>query len=179
MPLLGGDTVRANGPRSFGLTAIGRSAHAPSRTGARAGDRLYVTGTIGRAGVGLHLLKQGRDGPEVATYRRPQPRLAEGQALASTVHAMMDVSDGLLIDAARMAEASGLAVTIDLDAVPVCGDVMAAVTAGDDYELLFAAPEWPLPVTATQIGHFDPGTGLTLLRSGAPVALPDRLGWEH
>jgi thiamine-monophosphate kinase len=179
MPLLGGDTVRVHGPRSFGLTAIGRSAHAPSRTGARAGDGLYVTGVIGRAGVGLQSLRDGRDGPEVEAYRRPRPRLAEGRALAPLVHAMMDVSDGLLIDAARMAEASGRAVTIDLDSVPVCGEVMAAVTAGDDYELLFAAPDGPMPVPATLIGRFAEGSGLTLLRSGSPIALPDRLGWEH
>jgi len=179
MPLLGGDTVKAGAPRSFGLTAIGRSAHAPSRAGARAGDRLYVTGTIGRAGAGLRLLKAGSGGPEIEAYRRPRPRMAEGRALAPVVHAMMDVSDGLLIDSRRMAEASGLAVTIDLDAIPVCGEVMTAVTAGDDYELLFAALEGPLPVPATQIGYFGPGAGLRLLRSGAPIPLPDRLGWEH
>lgn len=179
MPLLGGDTVKARGPRSFGLTAIGRSEHAPSRGGAKPGDCLYVTGVIGRAGVGLRLLQQGSEGPEVEAYRRPRPRLAEGQALAPLVHAMMDISDGLLIDAARMAEASSLAVIIDLDAVPVCGDPQTAVTAGDDYELLFAAPEGPLPVAATPIGRFAPGAGLTLTRSGDPIPLPDRLGWEH
>lgn len=179
MPLLGGDTVKANGPRSFGLTAIGRSRHAPSRAGARPGDALYVTGTIGRAGLGLKLLQSGEQGPEIDSYRRPQPRLTEGRMLAPLVHAMMDVSDGLLIDASRMAEASGLAVSIDLDAVPVAGDPLAAVTAGDDYELLFAAPDMPLPVAATRIGQFAPGAGLSLVRAGVPVPLPDRLGWVH
>ncbi|MFD1610693.1 thiamine-phosphate kinase [Sphingomonas tabacisoli] len=180
MPLLGGDTVKANGPRSFGLTAIGRSAHAPAREGAQAGDALYVTGVIGRAGVGLELLKTGRTGPEIEAYRRPQPRLAEGRALAPVVHAMMDVSDGLLIDAARMAEASGLAVETDLDDVPVAGDPMRAVTAGDDYELLFAAPaDLPLPVAATRIGRFAAGGGLSLTRGGQAIALPSSLGWVH
>lgn len=179
MPLLGGDTVRANGPRSYGLTAIGRAVDPPSRTGAQAGDALYVTGTIGRAGVGLALLQAGKDGPEIETYRRPRPRIAEGRALAPNVHAMMDVSDGLLIDASRMADASGLAVTIDLDTVPVAGEALAAVTAGDDYELLFAAPEGSLPVPAARIGSFAPGAGLTLVRAGVPVALPPRLGWTH
>lgn len=180
MPLLGGDTVRAGGPRSFGLTAIGRAAHAPSRAGAKAGDALYVTGTIGRAGIGLRLLQAGATGPEVAAYRRPRPRLAEGRALAPLVHAMMDVSDGLLIDAKRMAEASGLAVGIDLDAVPVAGDVLEAVTAGDDYELLFAAPgDRALPVPATRIGVFSEGRGLGLSANGAPVSLPAKLGWLH
>ena len=175
VPLLGGDTVK--GPRVLSLTAIGRSAHAPPRSGAKPGDALYVTGTIGLAGLGL----RGEGGPEaLAAYRRPVPRLAEGQALAPIVHAMMDVSDGLLIDAARMAEASGLAVAIDLDAVPIAGDRMAAITAGDDYELLFAAPAGlALPVAATRIGTFAIGAGLSLHAESGPVPLPDRLGWVH
>jgi thiamine-monophosphate kinase len=179
-PLLGGDTVRSEGPRSFGLTAIGRAAHAPSRAGARVGDSLYVTGTIGRAGIGLKLLHAGGIGAEIEAYRRPRPRLSEGRALAPMVHAMMDVSDGLLIDAKRMADASGLALSIDLDAVPVAGDALAAVTAGDDYELLFAAsPEIALPVAAARIGYFAPGRGLTLTHHGAPIPLPPSLGWTH
>jgi thiamine-monophosphate kinase len=180
MPLLGGDTVRANGTRSFGLTAIGRADRAPSRTGAEAGDALYVTGTIGRAGIGLNLLRSGQTGPEVEAYRRPRPRLAEGRALAPVVHAMMDVSDGLLIDAKRMADASGLAVAIDLAAVPAVGNPLEAATAGDDYELLFAAaPDAALPVPAARIGHFTPGQGLSLTEAGSPVPLPPSLGWLH
>ena len=91
---------------------------------------------------------------------------------------MMDISDGLLIDAARMAEASGLALTIDLDAVPVAGDLMQAVTAGDDYELLFATDIAP-PVASARVGCFSPGTGLTLIKGGAAVPLPPSLGWTH
>lgn len=113
-------------------------------------------------------------------YLRPQPRLVEGQALAPIVHAMMDVSDGLLIDARRMADASGLALALDLDAVPHVGAVMAAVTAGDDYELLFAAPPMrALPVPATRIGVFSAGCGLSLHDANGAVALPSQLGWEH
>jgi thiamine-monophosphate kinase len=178
MPLLGGDTVEANGPRSFGLTAVGRSTHAPPRSGAQAGDGLYVTGTIGRAGMGLSLLQQGRSGAEVEAYRRPRPRISEGRVLAPVVHAMMDISDGLLIDAARMAEASRLALTIDLDAVPVAGDPMRAVTAGDDYELLFATEASP-PVESARVGYFSPGSGLTLIKAGVAVPLPPSLGWTH
>ena len=180
VPLLGGDTVR--GPRVLSLTALGRSARAPARSGARPGDALYVTGIVGLAGLGLEEARRPGLPREDAldAYRRPQPRLAEGQALAPIVHAMMDVSDGLLIDAARMAEASGLAVAIDLDAVPVAGERMAAVTAGDDYELLFAAPpEMSLPVGATRIGLFAVGGGLTLHDAHGPVPLPARLGWQH
>lgn len=173
VPLLGGDTVA--GPRVLSLTAIGRSAQAPSRSGARPGDHLWVTGVIGRAALGL-----GGDPDHLASYRRPTPRLAEGQALAPHVHAMMDVSDGLLIDARRMAAASGLALSIDLDAVPFVGERMAAVTAGDDYELLFAAPPGFMPpIPAARIGIFANGHGLTLHDAKGPVPLPERLGYQH
>lgn len=171
--LLGGDTVK--GPRVLSLTAIGRAAVAPSRSGAQASDALWVTGVIGRAGLGL-----AGDPTHLAAYRRPTPRIAAGQALGPIVHAMMDVSDGLLIDARRMADASGLALEIDLDAVPVAGERMAAVTAGDDYELLFALPDGIVPpVAATRIGHFAAGSGLTLCDASGPIPLPEKLGWQH
>lgn len=193
-PLLGGDTVTlpANAPRILTLTAIGADAAAPPRSGARAGDALWTTGTIGDAGAGL-AVALGRDGSAelLAAYRTPQPRLAEGRVLAPLVRAMMDVSDGLLIDAARMAAASALSVTIDLARVPLSaayvaqvGDTRAgridAATAGDDYQLLFAGPadaRWPVP--ATRVGLFAAGSGLTLVDGEIPVALPARLGFEH
>ncbi|TKD52880.1 thiamine-phosphate kinase [Sphingomonas baiyangensis] len=191
-PLLGGDTVRTSGPRTLSLTAIGRSAAAPLRGGARAGDALWVTGSIGDAGAGLAIAR-GREGPAalLAAYRRPQPLLAEGRALAAHVSAMMDVSDGLLIDAARMADASGCAVSIDLAAVPLsaaltafAGDTrasrLAACTAGDDYQLLFAlAGDRAPPVAATRIGGFAGGRGLSIHGAGAPLPLPASLGWLH
>ncbi|WP_374295045.1 AIR synthase-related protein, partial [Sphingomonas sp.] len=103
------------------------------------------------------------------------------------VAAMMDVSDGLLIDAARMAAASGVAVTVDLGAVPLSGtyrawggDALAAATAGDDYELLFALAEGAVPpVPATRVGWFGVGEGLSLIEHGRVVALPSSLGFEH
>ncbi len=180
--LLGGDTVAMSGARVLSLTAIGRSANAPSRSGAEAGDALYITGTVGRAGLGLKLAREGHseECAHLTAYRRPVPRLSEGQALAPVVRAMMDVSDGLLIDAQRMAAASGLAVDIDLDEVPHAGELMAAITAGDDYELLFAASsEMPLPVAATRIGSFSEGSGLSLHNHNGKVALPPRLGYMH
>ena len=190
--LLGGDTVSlpAGAPRVLTLTAIGSATNPPSRSGALAGDGLFVTGTIGDGGAGL-AIAQGEDGPDAlrAAYRRPVPRLAEGRILAAHVHAMMDVSDGLLIDAARMASASGLAVTIDLAAIPLSpayrahiGDDRAArlraATAGDDYQLLFAATS-ALAVPARRIGSFLEGAGLTLTDGVQPVPLPMRLGFEH
>lgn len=192
--LLGGDTVSLppGAPRVLTLTAIGRAMAAPVRGGALAGDALYVTGTIGDAGAGLAIAR-GAEGPVElrAAYRRPVPRLADGATLAPHVHAMMDVSDGLLIDAARMAAASGLAVSIDLAAIPLSDAYrayagadrparLAAATAGDDYQLLFALPAGAVPpVPATRIGGFADGAGLTLTDAGLPVVLPERLGFEH
>lgn len=181
MPLLGGDTVAMPhaSARSFTLTAIGRAQdRIPLRTGALPGDMLWVTGSVGGAGFGAD--GEPRD---LARYLRPSPRLAEGQALAPLATAMMDVSDGLLIDARRLAQASGVALAIDLDAVPLALpglDPLDAATAGDDYELLFTLPigvEPPVP--ATRIGVAAGGRGLTLHADGAPIPLPDRLGYRH
>ncbi|MDT8757320.1 thiamine-phosphate kinase [Sphingomonas psychrotolerans] len=174
--LLGGDTIARNGPATFGCTAVGRATvrPVPARSGARAGDALYVTGTIGAAMLGF----EAENG---AAYLRPRPRLAEGLALGGHVHAMMDVSDGLLLDARRMAEASGCTAAITLDAIPFAegvGDRLAAASWGDDYELLFAAPEGlALPVPVTRIGTMLPGGGEPLLLDGKSP--PEKLGYEH
>jgi thiamine-monophosphate kinase len=174
--LLGGDTISHNGPATFGCTAIGRATTrpVPARTGARVGDALYVTGAIGAALLGF----EAGDGP---AYLRPKPRLAEGLALGPHVHAMMDVSDGLLLDARRMAEASGCTAAIELDAIPFAegtSDRLAAASWGDDYELLFAAPEGvTLPVPATRIGVMLQKAAQPLLLDGKSP--PERLGYEH
>jgi len=186
--IIGGDTVTLppNAPRVLTVTAFGSDAAAPARSGAREGDALYVTGTIGDAGAGL-AIALGAHGPAelLAAYRRPQPRLADGRILAPHVHAMMDVSDGLLIDASRMALTSNLAISIDLARIPVSdayrtfsGTRLAAATEGDDYQLLFAAPQ-DFVTDATLIGAFSTGSGLTLHDSGTPVPLPASLGYEH
>ncbi len=190
--LLGGDTVSLppGAPRVLTLTAIGSAPTQVSRSGAQAGDALFVTGTIGDAGAGL-TIALGAEGPDalLGAYRRPLPRLGEGRFLASHVHAMMDVSDGLLIDAQRMATASGLAVTVDLAAIPLslpyrdfAGDDRAArlraATAGDDYQLLFAAPA-SLTVPAHRIGQFSLGTGLALIDGDEALSLPPQLGFQH
>jgi thiamine-monophosphate kinase len=201
VPLLGGDTVSApiGAPRMIGLTALGRSACAPDRRGAQAGDDLWLIGAIGAAGAGLAIAQKAEaraGGPAelLAAYRRPMPLLAEGRRLAPLAHAMADVSDGLLIDAARIAAASNIAVAIDLYAVPrpaaltaVLGDDraarLAAVTAGDDYALILAAsPEVAAAVAAigaVRIGAFTGGSGLTLRDREGEMSLPTRLGYEH
>ena len=197
VPLLGGDTVSApkGAPRMIGMTALGRSSYAPDRRGAQAGDDLWLIGAIGEAGAGL-AIALGADGPAelLAACRRPMPLLAEGRLLAPHAHAMADVSDGLLIDAARMAAASGLAVAIDLGAVPrsalltaFAGDDraarLAAVTAGEDFALICAAPREAAAdvgkTGAIRIGRFAMGAGLTLHDRDGDVPLPDRLGYEH
>lgn len=195
VPLLGGDTVSAppGAPRMIGMTAIGRSAHAPDRRGAKAGDALWLIGAIGLAGAGLAHARAGDAEPAalVAAYRRPRPLLAEGRIAAPHAHAMADVSDGLLIDAARIAAASGLALAIELDRVPrdpLLGPAdraarLASVTAGDDYALILAAPDaaaGPLAaIGATRIGRFAAGAGLTLGDRDGAVPLPATLGWLH
>lgn len=188
--VLGGDTVSGGG-RVFTVTAFGQGS-APVRGGAQAGDALWVCGNIGDAGAGLAIARGQPGAPELlAAYRRPQPLLAEGQALAPRVHAMMDVSDGLLLDASRMASASNLAVEVDLAQIPLSPALRAfagehravrltAATAGDDYALLFAAPaEFASPVPATRVGSFDRGSGLTLTDGSEAVPLPPTLGYLH
>ena len=203
--LLGGDTVRApqGSQRTLGLTAIGEAAGpVPSRSGAKAGDHLWVSGTIGDSGAGLKLLKSGVAGGRALAerYRNPRPRLEAGERLAPLVNAMMDVSDGLLIDSARMAAASGAAIRIDLGLVPLSEPVLAAMGegrearlfaagAGDDYELLFAASPGRSPellaladeigLPLSRIGEVEAGEGLSLCDGEEAVDLPDRLGWEH
>ncbi len=203
--LLGGDTVSAPAvaPRSLGLTAIGEApGPVPSRGGAKAGDHLWVSGSIGDAGAGLRILKGEMNGRAalVERYRNPRPRLEAGQRLAPLVGAMMDVSDGLLIDAGRIAEASEATIAIDLGLIPLSPAFiealgedrparLAAATAGDDYELLFtAAPERgagllaladALGLPLSRIGSVEPGSGLRLTDDGQALPLPDRLGWEH
>lgn len=198
VPLLGGDTVAqpAGAARVLGLTAIGQApaGGAPDRRGAKAGDLLVLTGPVGDAGLGLRIARGEVEGPRrlLKAYRLPMPRLAEGRALAPLADAMADVSDGLLIDAARIAAASGLAVAIDLDAVPLSDEARAfgedraarlvAATAGDDYQLIAAVPPHAAAAAARHavvIGRFEAGSGLHLHDRDGPVPLPGALGYEH
>lgn len=204
LPLLGGDTIAlpAGSPRVLGLTAIGRGGNrVPDRAGAKKGDALWLVGTLGDAAAGLALLTLDRnaDGPLVDIYRRPIPQLGAGQALAPHAHAMMDVSDGLLIDAKRMAEASRCSIAIELDALPLSSAFVAergqdrsarlfAAIGGDDYALLAALPaeldpetlSLPSGTKISRIGSLAAGgASLSLTYAGEPVALPERLGFEH
>ncbi len=184
VPLLGGDTVGGEGRRSFGLTALGRATTdpVPSRGGAEVGDGIWLTGAVGGAMTGFEALLAGTDADSLA-YRRPRPLLAEGRALAPLVSAMMDVSDGLLLDASRMAEASRATFAIDSTAVPIDapeGRRDDALRWGDDYALLFTLPAGREPaVAAARIGTVrSRGEAALLLDESAPEPA-DALGYQH
>jgi len=204
LPLIGGDTIALpeGAPRVLGLTAIGRAGpHVPERAGGRAGDSLWLVGSVGDAAAGLALLEAGprATGPLIDIYRRPIPQLRAGRAVAPHAHAMMDVSDGLLLDTRRMAEASGCTIEIALDALPLSSAFTAArgrdaeahlfaATGGDDYALLAALPPEIDPATLclpegtriARIGSLSAGDpGLSLRWHGEPIELPERLGFEH
>ena len=197
VPLLGGDTIRSGPASVLSLTALGSvpPGAALERTGARAGDDLWLSGDVGAAGLGLKVALGESFGEADATllkrYRRPVPRLALGQALRGIASAAMDVSDGLLIDAARLAQASGLSVSLASADIPLSpaaresGVPVAALAAmGDDYELLFAvSPDRRAEVEAVaaatrtpvcRIGQFESGAGLLL-----DSATPSQLGYQH
>ncbi len=163
VPVVGGDTTR--GPALVvAVTALGRSPRVPGRAGARAGDVLVVTGPLGAAGAAF------RGGG----YVRPPVRIEEGRMLAEHAHALMDISDGLGVDAAHIARRSGVRCVIELERVPLAdGATVEDLGFGEDYELLAAVAE---PGPHTVIGRVEAGEGVQVLHHGAPVELP---GWEH
>ena len=164
-PLLGGDTVSTPGPVTVSITAFGRIPpdKMVRRSGARPGDRVVVTGTIGDAALGLDVLRKGRTAAALAgnaqarealisRYRVPQPRNALAGALRAYAHAAMDVSDGLAGDLAKLCAASGVSAIIEVPAIPLSSAAKAAlaggaagietlISGGDDYEILCAVPE--------------------------------------
>ncbi len=203
LALVGGDTIAlpAAAPRVFGLTAIGRGGeHIPSRSGGRTGDALWLVGLLGDAAAGLAALQADDKaaGTLVEAYRRPVPQLAVGRLLAPHATAMMDVSDGLLLDAIRLCSASRCRATVDLDALPLSRAYIAergadrrarlwAATGGDDYALLVALPpdfdplslSLPSGTILARIGTLAEGEGLTLSDAAGEVPLPEQLGYEH
>jgi thiamine-monophosphate kinase len=164
-PLLGGDTVSTPGPRMISITAFGRIPVGKTvhRSGARPGDRVMVTGTIGDAALGLAVLKGGAVATALANdamakemlvgrYRVPQPRNALAKAIRDHAHAAMDVSDGLAGDLVKLCAASGVSAAIDAQSIPLSEPAMALlargvvgiealIAGGDDYEVLCAIPE--------------------------------------
>lgn len=201
--LLGGDTVSTPGPLTLALTILGTvpEGQALRRSGARPGDEVWVSGTLGDAALGLRVLR-GLALPEEEAlqladrYRTPQPRLALGQALRGLATAAIDVSDGLVADLGHIAQTSGVAATLEADRLPlspagrgVPGAREAALGGGDDYELLFTAPPEAaeqvlaigrrLGIGVTRVGRIEPGAGVRVLdQAGQPLELGSR-GWRH
>ena len=190
---LGGDTTETPGPLTLSLTAVGHVASGAAilRSGARSGDDLWVTGTIGDGVLGLHAARgevADPDGYLRSRYDLPTPRL--GLPLAGWARAAMDVSDGLFQDLGHICRASGVAAVVESARIPLSPQAEAAGpewretawVGGDDYELLLAAPPGLAPpsgMDATLIGHFQPGEGVVVLSAdGEALPLAER-GWSH
>ncbi|HEY1837423.1 MAG TPA: thiamine-phosphate kinase [Rhizomicrobium sp.] len=202
--LYGGDTTATPGPLTLAITAFGSvpTGTMLKRSGAKAGDDVYVSGTIGDAGAGLGVLAgkteaRGREAL-VARYRVPEPRLKLGTALRAVASASLDVSDGLIADLAHIADVSDVRIVLEAAAIPISAAARAfwgaeavtrAATAGDDYEIAFTAPPANAASVAkaakstgtpvTRIGRVETGSGTLLVDShGAAIALKSR-GYTH
>src|SRR5690349_11979564 len=136
--LLGGDSTATDGPATLSVTALGRvaSGRAVLRSGARAGDSIYVSGTLGDAALGLQALRGELPGIAAEArdflagrYRLPQPRLALGQRLVGVAHAMMDISDGLVADLGHIVEASGVGAVIEAALLPLSPAARSVIAA--------------------------------------------------
>jgi thiamine-monophosphate kinase len=167
VPVLGGDTTRADS-LVLSVTALGHSDRVPGRAGARAGDRLVVTGPLGAAGAAF---RAGR-------FVRPPIRLDEGRRLARNATAMLDISDGLAQDAGHIAARSGVRCVVELERVPLAeGAAVDDLGFGEDYELLVALASDDASASGfTEIGWCEAGEGVELRLGGRVVELR---GWDH
>ena len=198
--LVGGNITRTTGPLTVDVTAIGsvRPRRVLRRAGAKAGDDVYVTGTLGSAAAGLALLKDGtatREGVNtcVERYLRPDPRVRVGMLLGRNraASSCIDLSDGLADAVRQIAEASGVGITVDVASLPIAGGpagLATAIAAGDDYELLFTSRAMQrgrlrnvrrqagnLPIT--RIGVVTKGNDVLLLGEHGTREMPR--GYEH
>lgn len=212
--LLGGDTIRSGNGLQVSVTAIGEvdKGKAVRRSGAGAGDLVFVTGTIGDAAAGLqarldpdfcrsHDLTEEEETRILDRYLLPRPRTKIASCLVAHASAAMDISDGLFADAAHLAAASGMDVTLDLAAVPISGalqhlkvkapDVFGrCLNGGDDYEILATVPSGQAETfvrdtadcgtKVTQIGTVAEGEGrVRLVDAGQAFALEPDGGFRH
>jgi thiamine-monophosphate kinase len=207
--LIGGDSVAAPGPAVLSLTAIGEVAAGMEirRSGARPGDCVWVSGTIGDAFLGLAVLRGGYSelaaeerAVLISRFQLPEPRVELGPRLAGIAHAMLDVSDGLVADLGHICEASEVGASValaDLPLSPAARQIAAGApdlplrlaTAGDDYELLFTAPpeasetilrlsaELRLPLTA--IGEIEAGAAVRLVDAEGKLVPVAAAGYRH
>jgi thiamine-monophosphate kinase len=161
--VVGGDLSRAE-EVILSVTALGRSVRVPGRAGARSGDQLVLTGPLGGSGAAFRR----------QSYVRPPLRLAEGRELAADAHALLDVSDGLAVDAGHIASRSGCRVVVELERVPLAsGAELQDLGFGEDYELLAAVSE---PGRFKAIGYCEEGEGVAVTLNGEPYELD---GWQH
>jgi thiamine-monophosphate kinase len=209
--LIGGDTSSTPGPLALSLTILGwtPAGRLVKRSGARPGDRVLVSGTIGDGALGLQAAQgrlvgigEGETAWLADRYRLPQPRLQLAGLLREHASAAADVSDGLVADAGHIAEASGVAITLDLEHVPLSEPARAwlsrqedraaalvrLATGGDDYEVVMTAP--PGAVTSlvdgarraglalTDVGTVTRGESVSVLLEGQPLTI-ERRGWTH
>ena len=207
--LLGGDTTSTPGPLTLCVTALGSipTGRMLRRAGAKPGDLVFVSGTIGDAGAGLDMLqgkafKLSADAREklIQRYRLPEPRLSLGAGLVGIASAALDVSDGLIADLGHIADVSGVHIVIDAPLVPLSAQLaslwgrgthvlLRAATAGDDYELAFTAPSAARTavadvaraagVTVSEIGRVEAGTGVELIDEAGRAIAVDRRGFTH
>ena len=207
LTVLGGDTAATPGPTCLSLTILGTVAPGAvlRRAGARPGDDVWVSGTIGDGALGLRVLRGelpgDAEGHLARRYRLPDPRLALGQGIATIAAAGMDVSDGLVQDLGHLCRAAGCGAEIEAAAVPLSGAarelvvrdpalLAAVLTGGDDYELLFAAA----PAAAGALRDAAARVGVAITRIGRMVATPPEVaviaddgqpmrlargGWSH
>jgi len=203
--LLGGDTSATPGPLTLSATVFGwvPAGRAVLRSGARPGHALAALGAIGDGVLGLMAARGEIDDPggELArAYRLPEPRLDLREALRAHASAAADVSDGLIVDALHLAEASGCRVVIDLEQAPLSPSARAWLErqpdeaaarlmlagGGDDYALVCAAADGEALVlaaggeaaSAATVGHFEAGEGVAVRFRGAELQ-PAHLGWRH
>lgn len=207
--LLGGDSTATRGPAMISIAAVGKVAagRSPRRGDARVGDLIYVSGTLGDAALGLAALQGKLAGLSAKArafladrYRLPQPRLAAGARLLGLVHAMMDISDGLVADLGHICDTSQVGAIVEAARLPLSAAARAVVEAaperlaaalggGDDYELLFTAPPeaaaslaavaQALDLPLTMIGRIESGQGVRVLDGEGAVMTVAVAGYRH
>ncbi len=196
--LFGGDTTATPGPLTIAVTALGAVPKGKMlrRKGAKPGDLVFVSGTIGDAGAGLALLRRKFETPKslIARYRVPSPRLSLGLALRGIATASLDVSDGLIADLGHIADVSRVHITVRAGSIPLSAalrgsDPVTAATAGDDYEIAFTAPARKrdavmraareVGVRVTEIGKVARGEGVVLLDADGREVVPKKKGYVH
>lgn len=187
MVLVGGDSTTSGDHVHATMTCFGLISGDPlRRNGAKPDDDIYVSGRVGDA---AHWLKTKEEAYEWR-YFRPEPRLALGQALQGVATAAIDISDGLLLDASRIATASGVGVSFARESIPRGSNHWETVlSGGDDYELIFTAPpsmrdaitalSKHLDLQLTRIGRVDAQEGLRVFDKDGADVTPEKLGYQH